>query len=171
MKIRFKKLVPKAVIPFKKYDVDAGFDMTAIWKKETDQYTEYGTGIALEIPNGYVGLMFPRSSVRNMDFTLKNSVGVIDASYRGEIKFSYLNAVHDLFQKNFYSHFTDENNYVVNDEYITIKKQILRNPQRYDVGDRVGQIVFVKIPDIQMVETKELNETKRGTAGYGSSGK
>ena len=164
MEIRFKKLVPEAVTPFKKYDVDAGFDMTAIWIKETDKYTEYGTGITLEIPNGYVGLMFPRSSIRDMDFTLKNSVGVIDASYRGEIKFSFLNAIHDVFKDK-------SNSKQYKDGKIIDIGLLNRHMHKYNIGERVGQIVFVKIPDVKMVESMELNETKRGTAGYGSSGK
>lgn len=150
MEIRFKKLSSEAVTPFKKYDVDAGFDMTAIWIKETDNYTEYGTGIVLEIPDGYVGLMFPRSSIRDQNLMLKNSVGVIDASYRGEIKFSFLSTYHNVMDKPF-TEMTKEN--------------------QYEVGDRIGQIVFVKIPDVVMVESTELNETNRGIAGYGSSGK
>ena len=169
MEIKFKKLDPKAVNPFKKYNVDAGFDMTALWKKETDKYTEYGTGIALEIPDGYVGLMFPRSSVRDMDFMLKNSVGVIDASYRGEIKFSYLHAVHDAFED--IDNIDFVNLYGYNNKNGIDIKIVNRHMDKYEIGDRVGQIVFVKIPDVQMVESRELNETKRGTAGYGSSGK
>ena len=140
LEIKFKKLQDNAVTPIKKYNVDAGFDMTVIWKNYTDQYVEYGTGITFEIPNGYVGLLFPRSSIRNRDLMLKNSVGVVDASYRGEIKFSF----HDL----------------NNDDVLD-----------YDIGERCGQIVFIKIPDVNLIESQELNETKRGTAGYGSSGK
>ena len=54
----------------------------------TGQYYEYGTGLGLEIPEGYVALLFPRSSISNTDHYLRNSVGVIDSGYRGEIKSS-----------------------------------------------------------------------------------
>ena len=49
----------------------------------------YGTGIAVEIPEGYVGLVFPRSSVYRHQLALSNCVGVIDSGYRGEIKFMF----------------------------------------------------------------------------------
>lgn len=70
----------------------AGFDITAIgriWNSEKLVW-EYQTGIAVEIPHGYVGLVFPRSSVYKTGQRLTNDVGVIDSDYRGEIgaKFS-----------------------------------------------------------------------------------
>ena len=79
MEIKFKKLVPEAKTPFKAIDVDAGFDLYATSIVETPEYIQYNTGIAVEIPEGYVGLVFPRSSVTKYDLMLKNSVGVIDA--------------------------------------------------------------------------------------------
>ncbi len=160
MEIKFKKLSANAKTPSKKHSVDAGFDFYASWKKETEKYVEYGTDNALEIPDGYVGLMFPRSSVRDQDLILKNCVGVIDASYRGEIKFSFLHAIHDAF-KNVVDY--------KNNDCVDVGT-VPRHMNKYDVGDRIGQVVFMKIPDIQLVEAKELNETNRGTAGYGSSG-
>jgi dUTP pyrophosphatase len=88
LKVRFKKLHPDAVTPTYAKDGDAGLDLTAV-RQSTNTglpFLEYGTGIAVEIPYGYVGLVFPRSSVSKLeDFYLKNSVGVIDSGYRGEI--------------------------------------------------------------------------------------
>ena len=74
-----KKLKDDAVIPTYSKDGDAGMDLTAteIINNTTSQVT-YGTGIAVEIPQGYVGLVFPRSSIRKMELELSNSVGVID---------------------------------------------------------------------------------------------
>lgn len=151
MKIKYKKLSEKASTPYKKYNVDAGFDLTATWIKENEKYVEYGTDIAFEIPEGYVGLLFPRSSVRNQDLMLKNSVGVVDASYRGEIKFSF---------------------YGTNPTRFTVgsNKHVKYEIDKYQVGDRCGQIVIIKIPDIELIESNELSETDRGTKGYGSSG-
>lgn len=83
--MKITKLVPEAVLPSKRKG-DAGYDLVAVSKNVTESYTEYGTGIAASIPDGYVGLLFPRSSVSKMDMLLANSVGVIDSSYRGEIK-------------------------------------------------------------------------------------
>jgi dUTP pyrophosphatase len=86
LKVRFKKLHSDAVTPtYAKYG-DAGLDLTAISKTTEDTFIQYGTGIAVEIPKGYVGLIFPRSSVSKLEnFYLKNSVGVIDSGYRGEL--------------------------------------------------------------------------------------
>ncbi len=85
MKIKIKKLHPDAVIPKYAHQGDAGMDVFAISKKETDKFIEYGTGLAFEVPEGYVMLVFARSSVTNKDLMLKNSVGVLDAGYRGEL--------------------------------------------------------------------------------------
>lgn len=79
MEIKFKKLSDKAVIPTKAHPTDVGFDMTAAEIKITEDYVSYKTNIALEIPEGYVGLLFPRSSNSKKDLLLANSVGIIDA--------------------------------------------------------------------------------------------
>lgn len=86
MKIQFKKLVPNAITPRFGKPGDAGADLvaTSLSDNHLDQIV-YGTGIAVEIPEGMVGLVFPRSSVRNYDLSMSNSVGVIDSGYRGEI--------------------------------------------------------------------------------------
>lgn len=86
MKIKFVKLLENAVAPTKAHATDAGFDLTAT-SRTFDEHgaVVYGTGIAVEIPAGYVGLVFPRSSVSKFDLSMANAVGVIDAGYRGEI--------------------------------------------------------------------------------------
>ena len=89
MKIKIKKLVPEAVIPAYATLGAAGMDLTAVTVEETDDVVTYGTGLAMEIPEGYVGLIFPRSSNYKYDCVLANSVGVIDSDYRGEIKFKF----------------------------------------------------------------------------------
>lgn len=86
MKVRFKKLTPAAAAPYKAHPTDAGFDLTATSKCiDRECNTVYGTGIAVEIPEGHVGLLFPRSSINKKNLLLSNSVGVIDSHYRGEI--------------------------------------------------------------------------------------
>jgi hypothetical protein len=79
MKVGIKKLHPDAVIPKYSKPGDAGLDLTAVEviNDESFQVT-YRTGLAMEIPLGYVGLLFPRSSIRNYELNLSNSVGVID---------------------------------------------------------------------------------------------
>jgi dUTP pyrophosphatase len=88
--VKIKKLHPNAVIPSYSKEGDAGMDLTItnIISNTTFDVT-YGFGIAMEIPNGHVGLVFPRSSVRNFDLLLTNSVGVIDSGYRGEIQATF----------------------------------------------------------------------------------
>jgi len=138
LKVRFKKLHPDAVTPTYAKDGDAGLDLTALTMKEKAgiPYIEYGTGIAVEIPEGYVGLIFPRSSVSKLDnFFLKNSVGVIDSGYRGELMLR--------FNKSF---------------------------SFYKVGEKIGQLIILPYPKIQLEEVDELSDTQRGVGGFGSTG-
>lgn len=93
MIVKFKKLSPLAVIPRYSKPGDAGMDLTVAKVKKifdplTDEYTKVivDSDIALEIPDGYVGLVFPRSSIQSTGLRLTNSVGVIDSQYRGSIK-------------------------------------------------------------------------------------
>lgn len=84
--IKFKKLHPEAKAPYQATPGSAGFDLTAVSREELNAYlTKYDTGLAVEIPEGYVGLVFPRSSVYKTDTMLTNCVGVIDSDYRGSI--------------------------------------------------------------------------------------
>jgi dUTP pyrophosphatase len=88
--VKVKKLHENAVIPSYSKPGDAGMDLTITEIKENNfRQISYGFGIAMEIPNGYVGLVFPRSSVKNLDLLLSNCVGVIDSGYRGEIQSTF----------------------------------------------------------------------------------
>lgn len=91
MIVRVKKTHPDAVVPTYAKPGDAGLDLTAISKEwdEEKGLVVFGTGLAVEIPEGYVGLIFPRSSICKTPLMLTNSVGVIDSGYRGEIKFMF----------------------------------------------------------------------------------
>ena len=84
--INIKKTNELAIIPKYAHRTDAGMDLVAVSMNETDKYIECDTGLAIEIPKGYVGLVFPRSSVCKLDLVQANSVGVIDSSYRNSIK-------------------------------------------------------------------------------------
>ena len=90
IKVKIKKLKENAVIPTYAKVGDAGMDLiaTSIISNTTFDIT-YGLGIALEIPEGFVGLVFPRSSIRKYELTLSNSVGVIDSGYRGELQATF----------------------------------------------------------------------------------
>ena len=141
MDVKIKKLVEGAIIPKYAKTGDAGMDLTATSKwYDDDNNVCYGTGIAMEIPKGYVGLVFPRSSNAKQDLILSNSVGVIDSGYRGEITFKFK---------------------LVEDRHLA---------KDYNVGDRVGQIIIMPYPIIEFVEVEELTKTERGDGGYGSSG-
>lgn len=86
MEIKIKKLHPDAIIPKYAKAGDAGLDLTAV-SCSADEWGNmvYGTGLAFEIPVGYVGMVFPRSSLSKYDLTLTNHVGIIDSGYRGEV--------------------------------------------------------------------------------------
>ena len=144
MKVKFLKLVDTAVTPSYAKPGDAGMDITAIAHKINTEHNfiEYHTGLAFEIPEGYVGLLFPRSSVSKKDLSLANCVGVVDSGYRGEISFRY------KFPK---------------DSYFAKVK-------RYDDGDRVGQLVIMPYPEIELEEVNHLTTSTRGSGGYGSTG-
>ena len=154
MEVKIKKLKPNAVIPTYAKSGDAGMDLVATEiLKDTPEQITYGTGIALEIPEGFVGLVFPRSSIRKTGLQLSNSVGVIDSGYRGELQAT--------FNKIFGSdRFYDE----------TKLTEVTSN-DFYKVGDRIAQIMIIPYPPIEFVEVDELSNTERGEGGFGSTGK
>lgn len=145
MDVKIKKLNPDAIIPSYAKPGDAGMDLTAV-SYEYDYKHEnhiYGTGLAIEIPEGYVGLIFPRSSNRKTTAYMTNHVGVIDSGYRGEIFITYKNRDDDR-QK--------------------------MNTVPYVIGSKVAQLIIMPYPQINLVEVDELSETERGTGGHGSTG-
>jgi dUTP pyrophosphatase len=86
MKIKVKKLNENAVIPKYAKEGDAGLDLTAITQEFDDNGNVcYDTGLSIEIPEGFLGLIFPRSSISKYTLSLSNAVGVIDSGYRGSI--------------------------------------------------------------------------------------
>ena len=91
LKVKVKRLCEEAVLPSRAHESDAGFDLVAVSVDEDRKrgIVTYGTGIAVEIPEGHVGLLFPRSSVYRHQLQLSNGVGVIDAGYRGEVMLKY----------------------------------------------------------------------------------
>jgi len=143
MKVRIKKLNETAVIPSYAKDGDAGMDLvaTSIISSTSTQIT-YGIGLALEIPNGFVGLIFPRSSVRKTRLMLSNCVGVVDSGYRGELQATFNKINNDSVSEN-----------------------------DYKVGDRIAQIMIIPHPPIEFEEAEELSDTERGEGGFGSTGK
>jgi dUTP pyrophosphatase len=144
MKVNIKKVHPNAVIPSYAKSGDAGMDLVATSIiGETLGSITYGLGIALEIPEGFVGLVFPRSSIRKTNLQLSNSVGVIDSGYRGELQatFNKIQGIDNVEREN------------------------------YKIGDRVCQIIIIPFPPIEFNEVNELSNTERGEGGFGSTGK
>lgn len=142
MKIRFTKLTDNAVTPSKAHATDAGFDLTATSRTiDTAGNFVYGTGIAVEIPEGYMGLVFPRSSIAKKTLLLTNSVGVIDSGYRGEIMAKFC------------------------DNKLTARGEI------YEVGERIAQLIILPYPAVEFEEAESLSDSDRGVGGYGSTGK
>ena len=141
MKINFKKLSKNAVTPTYAHDGDACLDLTATSKSfDTKGNRVYGTGLSFEIPEDHVGLLFPRSSNAKKDLIMSNSVGVIDATYRGEVTLKF-------------------------------KSQLQAYVDEYEIGDRIGQLLIIPRPYVELIEVNELSETSRGNGGFGSTGK
>jgi dUTP pyrophosphatase len=162
MKVKIKKLHESAVVPKYAKPGDAGMDITAT-EKFYDEYgnVTYKTGIAIEIPEGYVGFIFPRSSNSKMDLLLSNSVGVIDSGYRGEIMFKFKPS---SIYRNPDPHIIDN----VNDyDYIDLPERI--GHETYNIGDRIGQIIIMPYPKVEFIEVDELSSTERGEGGFGST--
>ena len=153
MHIRMMRLTEDAVLPTKAHRTDAGFDLTAT----RVVYDQSGcatchTGIAMEIPEGYVGLIFPRSSIYRTDLHLTNCVGVIDAGYRGEVTLK----------------FKPTSRFIAG---YGLRQSPGRCPEAYKAGERVGQLIVMKLPDVEVVESTYLSEGERGQQGYGSTGR
>lgn len=141
MLVKIKKLQENAVIPSYSKIGDAGLDLTATSiSYNNGLFLEYGTGLAIEIPEGFGGFIFPRSSISNYNLTLCNSVGVIDSNFRGEIKLRF---------KTPYN---------------------AQRYREYNIGDRIGQLVILPVPKIEFELTEELKDSTRGSLGFGSSG-
>jgi dUTP pyrophosphatase len=109
---------------------------------EEDNNWVYETGISIEIPPGYVGLIFPRSSIANRNALQANSVSVIDSGYRGMIYIKHRN---------------------------TERVDSIHH-EPYKVGDRVAQLIILPYPKIEFVETDRLTSSDRDTDGWGSTG-
>lgn len=147
--VKFAKFHPDAVIPSYAKPGDNGLDLTAISydyvEKGDLSYHNYEFGLSVEIPQGYVGLIFPRSSVSHKNLMLTNSVGVIDSSYRGPLSARFKPVIpHDY----------------------PYSKEI------YKIGDRVAQLVILPCPQVEIIECSlsAMSSTERGAGGFGSSG-
>ncbi len=145
MRVRIKKLSEKAIIPTYGTDYAAGADLYACLENtvsiENGKTEMIGTGVALEIPEGYVGLVYARSGLScKKGLAPANKVGVIDSDYRGEIKV----ALH---------------NHNISGDAIPVEN-----------GERIAQIVIAPYIKADFELTEDLEETDRGEKGFGSTG-
>jgi len=140
--IALVRLDPDATIPRRAHDGDAGVDLCSTQDVtiEPGERVLVGTGLAIALPIGTVGLIHPRSGLAaKSGLSVVNTPGTIDAGYRGEIKVCLIN--HDL-----------------------------RTPIVLRRGDRIAQLVVQRVELVDFVEVTSLDETSRGAGGYGSSG-
>ena len=165
MNVNIKKLHKNAVIPQYAKPGDAGMDVIATSVNVTDDYVEYGTGLAFEVPEGYCMLIFPRSSNSKKDLLLANSVGVLDSGYRGELKLRFKRCYRA-------QEYTDTSEFTTIDRlYVNNSNSfVLSTDNWYNIGDKIGQIMIIPYPQIQFNEVDELSETERGSGGFGSTG-
>ena len=137
------------------------FDAVATSIKITKKYIEYGLGFSTEIPAGYCGRVYLRSSASNYNLILSNHVGNIESDYRGEwlVRFKY----HQI-DKGQSSYLKELIGKTVTPEDV-IKLDI------YGIGERVCQVAFEPVIETVLTYVDELNETERNTGGFGSTGK
>jgi dUTP pyrophosphatase len=142
VRLPFRRLDPAAVLPARAHEGDAGLDLRAL-EPLTLGPGERGfvrTGVAIELPPGFAGLVVPRSGLAaRHGVTLVNTPGLIDSGYRGELRVLLLN--------------TDRT-----------------EPFEVRPGDRIAQLVVVAVAAPEPVEVAELSETARGDGGFGSTG-
>ena len=140
------------------HDGDAGLDLCA-----TEDVTLYpqewkmvGSGVSMAIPKGFVGLMVPRSGMGCKGLVLKHTIGVINSTYRGEIKVPLLN--------NNPTHV-----WVRNWEGVETPKPNLEGTIYVRKGDRVAQLLIVPVAQASLVQADTLDETERQEGGFGST--
>jgi dUTP pyrophosphatase len=143
VKLRWTRLSEAARPPAPAHPGDAGHDLCAAEPAviEPGGRASIGTGIAIEVPEGYAGLVLPRSGLAaRHGIALVNAPGLIDSGYRGEVRVLLLNTDRD-------------------------------EPFEVAVGDRIAQLVLVAYAAPDLEEVGELAESARGAGGFGSTGR
>ena len=142
MKLSFRRIDPEAKLPQAAHPGDAGLDLASTIDIDipAGERAMIPTGVAVAIPDGYAGLVLPRSGLASRHgLTLANAPGLIDAGYRGEVTCAIVNLNR------------------------TVPVRIVR-------GDRIAQLVIVAVPSVDPEWADELPESARGTGGFGSTG-
>ncbi len=164
MILKVKKLHKDAKLPWKAYKGDACFDLFAVEDTlvEGNGITKVRFGIAWEMPEGYEGVLRPRSS-SYINKNLHVYIGTIDQQYRGEV----ICAV-SLIAPSETKYYGLDGKFVPKGE--GIHKLIMPKPYLIKKGEAVAQVAFRKVPMFWIREVDELSETDRGEKGFGSSG-
>lgn len=161
--VRVKRVDPDAPMPTKAHQTDAAYDLCAMEDVtlRPGEWRMVGSGLEFAIPVGWCGMVYPRSGLGRKGLVLKNTVGIIDSHYRGEVMLPLLN--------NNPTH-----------EWVTLERSDISELVRLDInhdgtihvhkGDRVAQMRIELVPESTMQEVDELDETDRNTGSFGSSG-
>lgn len=160
--VNFKRLSKKAVIPSYAHPTDAGMDLVAVSKSETERYIEYGLGFSTSIPEGWAGFIFPNSRISKYDLVLANSVPIIDCHYTGEWKLRFKKSLWSTFK---FTIAKMKNWFGIKDFDLGWEAEC----KSFNVGDVVGQLVLFPITKVDFIEVDALPETDRGDGGFGST--
>lgn len=200
MNIKVKILDDNAKLPVYSTPGSACMDVTCTsieYIKDIDTYI-FHTGLAFEIPENHVMLIFPRSSNRKTDFYMPNSVGVLDSDYRGELMISFKERngyfvensanIFEVITSNLYDKMKENGELgifdiesVIDFHFIELKdinatnriltREGIIKPNPYKIGDKIAQIMIIPYPKIEFEIVNELSTTKRGEGGFGSTGR
>jgi len=169
MKVKFKKMNEKAILPSYAKEGDAGLDLYPVEGPIfTEKYIEYDFGISVEIPKGFAGFLFSRSSISKTDLELCNSVGIIDSGYRGSIKarFNF-----NQFSLDFLQRFDIEVAGVTQYQRDKLIDKFMNKLSYFEEGKAILQLIIMPVPSIEPEWADELSETPRGSGGFGSTDK
>jgi dUTP pyrophosphatase len=139
--LRVLRLDPDVALPSYAHPGDAGLDLVAAAgvTLAPGARAAVSTGLALAVPDGWVGLVHPRSGLAlRHGVTVANAPGTIDAGYRGEV--------------------------------LVLLVNLGEEPFVVAAGDRVAQLLLQRVGQAEIVEVDDLDDTARGTGGFGSTG-
>ena len=158
MDVKIKKLHKNAVLPKRATELAGGWDVTCTEIiNEADDFVICKLGFSLQPPVGYKVTLVPRSSLTKTHWILQNSPGLGDCDYLGEYQYRF-RAIPVA--------------YNIGSEWSMSKtRKLLYNKFPYEVGDRIGQLYLEEVIPISFIEVDELEDTERGTNGFGSTGK
>lgn len=149
------KLLEGGIMPTKAHNDDAAWDCYA---RENAVFEDKAVlvplGFCMELPKGYHAEIVPRSSMGvKTPLIQTNSVGIIDANFRGELKACYKLVDWIIWGKHY-------------------NFDIMNPPQDFEIhkGDRICQMLIVKDPEVKLVQVDELSDSERGLGGFGSTG-